>query len=73
VIETSDSVLTAAAELAATHQFGIWDGVILAAASKSGCRLRLSEDLQDGFTWNGVTITNPFAASTHPLLKSLLA
>lgn len=40
-----------AADLAADHHFGIWDAVILSTASQTGCRLLLSEDLQDGFTW----------------------
>ena len=33
----------------------------------------LSEDLQEGFTWRGVTVTNPFAATPHALLKTLLS
>ncbi len=44
--------------------------VMLAAATD--CRLLLSEDLQDGFTWSGVTVTNPFAKRRHPLLDGLL-
>jgi predicted nucleic acid-binding protein len=72
LIETSESVLVAAAELAATHRFSIWNGVVLAAAAEGDCRLLLSEDLQDGFTWNGVTVANPFAASVHPLLHDFL-
>jgi predicted nucleic acid-binding protein len=72
LVETSDSVLLAAAELATRHQFNLWDGVVLAAAAESGCRLLLSEDLQDGFTWSGVTVANPFAASPHPLLRGPL-
>jgi hypothetical protein len=39
---------------------------------RGGFRLLLSEDLQDGFTWRGVTVTNPFAAALHPLLAALL-
>jgi hypothetical protein len=30
------------------------------------------EDLQDGFTWGGVTVANPFASPRHPLLDALL-
>ncbi len=71
-IETTPAVMFAAAGLSADHQMGIWDAVILAAAEAAGCRLLLSEDMHDGFTWNGVTVTNPFAASRHPLLKALL-
>lgn len=72
VADTSACVITAAAELAARHQLGIWDAVILAASAAAGCRLILSEDLQDGFTWTGLTVANPFAATPHPLLASLL-
>jgi predicted nucleic acid-binding protein len=72
LIETSESVIVGAAELAARHRFSFWDGVVLASAAEGGCRLLLSEDLQEGFTWNSVTVTNPFGVSPHPLLTDLL-
>ena len=71
-VETTPEVMLAAVDLATDHHFSIWDAVILAAASQAGCRLLLSEDLQDGFTAGGVTVVNPFAAPRHPLLSSLL-
>ncbi len=49
LIEASEDVLVAAVELAVAHRFSFWDGVVLAAASEGGCRLLLSEDLQEGF------------------------
>jgi predicted nucleic acid-binding protein len=72
LIETSASVLLSAADLVTDHTFSIWDAVILSAAADAGCRLLLSEDMQDGFTWSGVTITNPFSSARHPLLVSWL-
>ena len=72
VIETSESILTAALTLGVDHRLTIGDAVVLAAAAGAGCRLLLSEDLQDGFTWSGVTVTNPFAKTRHPLLNGLL-
>jgi predicted nucleic acid-binding protein len=72
VIETSASIVVAAADLATDHRLQIWDAVILSAAAHAGCRLLLSEDLQDGFTWSGVTVTNPFA-ERHPLLQAVMA
>lgn len=72
VVETTAKVMITAADLACQHQLSIWDAVILAAASDTGCRLLLSEDLQDGFTWAGVTVANPFAAARHPLLAAML-
>ena len=73
VIETSAEVMLAAADLATDHQLGIWDAVIVSAAAEAGCRLVLSEDLQEGFTWKGVTVTNPFSTPKHELLTALLA
>jgi predicted nucleic acid-binding protein len=72
LIETSPAVLVAATDLAAGHAFSIWDAIIFSAATSAGCRLLLSEDLQDGFTWNGLTVTNPFSRSRHPLLAGLI-
>jgi predicted nucleic acid-binding protein len=72
LIETSPEVLLAATELSATHQLGWWDAIILAAAADAGCRLLLSEDFQEGFTWSGVTVANPFASPRHPLLDALI-
>lgn len=73
VVATSAEVMLHASDLAADHGLGIWDAVILSVASHSGCRLLLSEDLQDGFTWGGVTVANPFRAQPQPLLEALLA
>lgn len=72
VVETAPEVMLAAADLATDHHFSIWDSVILSVSSQAGCRLLLSEDLQDGFTWGGVTVANPFASPRHTLLESLL-
>jgi predicted nucleic acid-binding protein len=71
-IETSITVMVGATDLAAMHGLTIWDSVVLAAAAEAECRLLLSEDLQEGFTWRGVTVTNPFAPARHPLLTALL-
>lgn len=72
LIETSAEVILAAADLATDHQLGIWDAVILSATAEAGCRLLLSEDLQEGFTWKGVTVTNPFSTPKNELLAALL-
>jgi predicted nucleic acid-binding protein len=72
LIETSSSVQLMAMDLAVAHDVGPWDALILSAAADAGCRLLLSEDLQDGFTWSGVTVANPFAAKRHVLLDAML-
>lgn len=72
VAAATQDVMMMAADLATDHRFSIWDAVILSAASQAGCRLLLSEDLQDGFTWGGVTVVNPFASPRHALLNALV-
>lgn len=63
VADTSPAVLIEAMEVTCTHQFALWDAVMLAVAAQAGCRLLLSEDMHDGFIWRGVTIRNPFATT----------
>ncbi len=71
-METSPAVMVSATDLASDHGLTIWDSVVLAAAAEAECRLLLSEDLQEGFTWRGVTVANPFSVSLNPLLAALL-
>ena len=71
-VDTTASVMMAAVDLAAVHRLSIWDSVVLSAAAEAGCRLVLSEDMQEGFTWRGLTIVNPFSGTPHPLLAALL-
>lgn len=73
LIETSSETLLSAMDLAVDHQVHIWDAVVLAAAAGADCRLLLSEDMQNGFTWRGVTVVDPFAARRHPLLEASLS
>lgn len=72
LVETSPAVMLSAVDLAAHHRLGIWDSVVLSASAATGCRLLLSEDMQDGFTWSGVTVANPFAQTQNVLLAALL-
>lgn len=67
-IETTETLLLIALELAARQHFFIWDAVILAAAAQARCNVLVSEDFQDGFVWQGVTVCNPFAPKPHPLI-----
>jgi len=71
LVETSPEVLLAALDLT-VRQFSIWDAVILCAAAEADCHLLLSEDVQDGFVWRGVTVVNPFVKPKHPQLEALL-
>jgi predicted nucleic acid-binding protein len=72
-VDTNLSVMVAAMDLAVDHQLSVGDAVILAAAAEAGCRLVLSEDLHEGFTWRGLTVVNPVASDLHPLLSALMS
>lgn len=49
-----------ATSLVERHAFQLWDAVILAASAEAEATFLLSEDMQHGFRWRGVTIINPF-------------
>lgn len=73
--EVADSTWFAfqsALDLTVAHQLPIWDALVLAVAAESRCRLLLSEDFHNGFTWRGVTVANPFVEPRSPLLSALL-
>lgn len=73
--EVADSTwfaFQAAFDLTVDHRLPIWDALILAVAAENRCRLLLSEDFQNGFTWRGVTVVDPFAAQRSALLVGLL-
>lgn len=61
-----------AIELATEHKLQFWDSLILSTAASGGCSLLLSEDMQDGFAWRGVTVVNPFAKKMHKRLARVL-
>jgi predicted nucleic acid-binding protein len=63
LVDTTPAVVMDAMELVAAHRLAFWDAVMLAAAAQAGCRMLLSEDMQHGFTWRGVTIQDPFGAT----------
>ncbi|CAA7624242.1 PIN domain-containing protein [Magnetospirillum sp. SS-4] len=71
--DTSSSALLSALDLVADHRLSFWDALILAVAAEAGCRLLLTEDLHEGFTWHGVTVVNPFAETIHPLLAGMMS
>ncbi|MDU7521864.1 MAG: PIN domain-containing protein [Roseomonas mucosa] len=64
VAPTTPPVLAEAMQLATDHRFALWDAIMLAVAAQAGCALLLSEDMQNGFVWRGVTIRDPFTAGS---------
>jgi len=72
VADSSWSSFQSAIDLAIDHGLRIWDALIMAVAAENRCRLLLSEDLQNGFTWRGLTVVNPFAAESSRWLDTAL-
>ena len=64
---TTSHVVRTALQLAAGHQFQVWDAVIWSASQDAGATLLLTEDLQDGLRLNGMTAVNPFARTAAEL------
>ena len=72
VADSSWPAFQAALDLCTDHGLQVWDALILSVAAEHQCRILLSEDLQHGFTWRGVTIVNPFAEPRDALLERAL-
>jgi predicted nucleic acid-binding protein len=72
LVPTSAEIIAQALQIAEGHSLQIFDAIILAAAADAQCHLLLSEDLQHGFTWGGVTVVNPFLSTPHPMLTAAL-
>ena len=62
VVTIQPTLILDAIDLHRLHSLSFWDALILRAASASGCRTLLTEDMQPGRTIAGVHIENPFAA-----------
>ena len=73
VVDSTWASFQSAFDLSVNHEFGMWDALVMAVAAENRCRIVLSEDLQHGFTWRGVTIVNPFLPDESPLLAALLS
>ncbi len=72
IADSSWTAFQAGIDLVIDHQLQIWDALIMAVAAENYCRLLISEDMQNGFTWRGVTIVNPFSKPSSLLLEKIL-
>jgi predicted nucleic acid-binding protein len=58
--------LWTALEFTVHGRFGWWDALLLATAERHGCKIVLSENMQDGTRFGDVTILNPFVGEELP-------
>jgi predicted nucleic acid-binding protein len=68
-----DSDLLTALEAVRAHRLAFWDAMLWASAQRAGVRHLLTEDLQDGFTLQGVTFINPFNRENDLLIDGVLS
>jgi predicted nucleic acid-binding protein len=52
--------LLAAIDITRLHSLSLWDALIIRAGVNGGCDVLFSEDMQDGFRFEGMEIRNPF-------------
>jgi predicted nucleic acid-binding protein len=55
-----EPVFRRAREIEQRWRLSWWDSMVVAAAQVQGCALLLTEDLQDGAAYGGVTVRSPF-------------
>src|SRR5208282_1593839 len=67
-----DSDLSAALEAVRAHRLPFWDAMLWASARRAGVRHLVTEDLQDGFTLQGVTFIDPFKRENDQLIDNVL-
>jgi predicted nucleic acid-binding protein len=70
--DSNSGTMLAALDLVVAHKLQYWDATILNACADAGCVMLLSEDMQDGFVWRGMTVTNPFSSVGRDRLETAL-
>ena len=61
-----DGAFKRALEWAAKRRSGLWDVLLIETAKDAGCRYILSEDMQDGMDFGGLTVRDPFQGKAIP-------
>ena len=62
VVATDPVLVRRAIDTGRRFHIAVWDALIIEAARTGGCRRILSEDLNSGQDFDGVTVENPFSA-----------
>ena len=60
VVSTDTDLVRRAITTSRRWQLAVWDALIVEAARSSGCDRILTEDLQAGQDFDGITVENPF-------------
>ena len=60
IVQNDLELIEQAIDISIISQLSFWDSLIVAAAEKSKCESIISEDLNSGQIYRGVTVINPF-------------
>ena len=60
VVELDWSLVRRAIDTHKEYGISYWDSLIVAAAEKAGCAQIISEDLNSGQSYHGITVVDPF-------------
>jgi predicted nucleic acid-binding protein len=69
---TDKDIMMAASIFAERYRLQFWDSVIWLASRRAGATILLTEDMQDGFTADGMRAINPFNFADWSTLASEL-
>lgn len=72
VIAADFSDLDRAMRVCVEHGIQYWDALLWATARRAGCRLILTEDMQDGRELEGLMFVSPFKPENEKLLNAVL-
>ena len=61
VIEIDADLVLAAVDERIKHRVSFWDGLILSAAQRAGCKTLYSEDLSHNQMFHALKVVNPFS------------
>jgi predicted nucleic acid-binding protein len=73
MLQAHTKIVESALDLRSRYSLNIWDARLLAVCNAHGCDHLLSEDLQDGARYDGITVVNPFNSANASLIGQLLS
>jgi predicted nucleic acid-binding protein len=65
-VSADAEALRMALEFTVNRRLAWWDALLMATAERHGCDIVLSEDMQDGACFGGVTVLDPFVGDELP-------
>lgn len=66
IADITPAIVHAAIGLHERYGLSYWDACVISAARQMSCHTVFSEDLNDGQTYDGVQVINPFRSLTQP-------